>query len=215
MSTTTRTPSAAERVYEHVKAGILDGTLAPGALLTEGDLAEETGVSRTPVREALLRLEVEGLMALYPKKGALVVPVTADEARDVVEARSLIELWAADRVWSRRHELADALEPHLQEMKAARAAQEITAFSIADRAFHEEIVSTAGNAILAKQYRSLRERQLCITTAVMRVSGPRMKQAIHEHTALVEALRSGTKATFLSLSREHLEVARRQAGMSL
>ena len=215
MSTTTRNPSAAERVYEHVKTGILDGRLAPGVLLTEGELAQETGVSRTPVREALLRLEVEGLMALYPKKGALVVPVTADEARDVVEARTVIEVWASGSVWSRRRELADALEPHLRAMKEAREAGEITAFSVADRAFHEEIVAAAGNAILAKQYRSLRERQLCITTTVMRVSGPRMRQAIHEHTALIETLRTGTKSAFLARTREHLEVARRQAGLSL
>lgn len=214
MSASTRSPSAAERVYEHVKAGILDGDLAPGSLLTEGDIADEVGVSRTPVREALLRLEVEGLMALYPKKGALVVPVTTDEARDVVEARTVIEVWAAGRVWPRRHELAQELAPHLQDMKDSRDRGEITAFSIADRAFHEVIVAAAGNAILTKQYRSLRERQLCITTTAMRVSGPRMRQAIREHAALVDGLAHGTKAQFLSRTREHLEVARQQAGMA-
>ena len=60
-------------------------------LLTEGELAEAVGVSRTPVREALLRLEVEGLIKLYPKKGALVLPVSAQEITDVVETRLLVE----------------------------------------------------------------------------------------------------------------------------
>ncbi|WP_137121742.1 GntR family transcriptional regulator [Segeticoccus rhizosphaerae] len=215
MSTTTRSPSAAERVYEHVKAGILDGTLTQGLLLTEGDIAEDVGVSRTPVREALLRLEVEGLMALYPKKGALVIPVTADEAKDVVEARSVIEIWAAGKVWPSRHELADALATHLEEMKEARENEDVSAFTLADRTFHEEIVAAAGNAILTKQYRSLRERQLCITATVMRISGPRMRRAVQDHAGLVETLRHGTRAQFVAQTREHLEVARRQAGMAL
>ena len=71
------TPSASARVYDRVKRDILDGHHPGGTFVTEGELAVATGVSRTPVREALLRLETEGLVRLYPKKGALVVPVTA------------------------------------------------------------------------------------------------------------------------------------------
>ena len=84
-------PPAAERVYAHVKQAVLDRRYEGGTLLTEGELAEAVGVSRTPVREALLRLEVEGLIKLYPKKGALVLPVSAQEIADVVETRLLVE----------------------------------------------------------------------------------------------------------------------------
>src|SRR2546426_5890689 len=84
-------PPAAERVYAHVKQAVLDRRYEGGTLLTEGDLAETVGVSRTPVREALLRLEAEGLLKLYPKKGALVLPVSAQEIDDVVETRLLVE----------------------------------------------------------------------------------------------------------------------------
>ncbi|MEE3921880.1 GntR family transcriptional regulator [Micromonospora sp. BRA006-A] len=72
-----------------------------GQLVSEGEIAEAT-VSRTPVREALLRLETEGLVKLYPKRGALIRPVSAREIADVIEARRLVELHAADRVWPRR-----------------------------------------------------------------------------------------------------------------
>ncbi|MDR3080973.1 MAG: GntR family transcriptional regulator, partial [Streptomyces sp.] len=72
-------PPAADRVYAHVKRGVLDRRYEGGTLLTEGELADEVGVSRTPVREALLRLEMEGLIKLYPKKGALVLPVSVQE----------------------------------------------------------------------------------------------------------------------------------------
>ena len=83
--------SASDKAYEHVKAGILSGDIAPSTFLTEGQLADEVGISRTPVREALLRLQAEGMVELFPKKGALVVAPTPQETREVFEARALIE----------------------------------------------------------------------------------------------------------------------------
>jgi DNA-binding GntR family transcriptional regulator len=70
-----RTESATDRAYAYTKARVLDSTFAGGELLTEGEVAEALRMSRTPVREAFLRLEGEGLLRLYPKRGALVVPV--------------------------------------------------------------------------------------------------------------------------------------------
>ena len=213
MDTTTGMPSASERTYAHLKRSILDGTHAGGALVTEGEVAEAVGVSRTPVREALLRLEAEGLVRLYPKKGALVIPVSAEEAHDVVEARELIEQWAADRVWARRKEVLDDLAALLEQMRDARRRGAVAEFSEADRAFHERIVAGAGNAVLTRQYRSLRERQMCLTSTAMRVADGRMDKAIHGHRQLLELLRTGTKAAFLAATREHLEIAREQAGV--
>lgn len=206
-------PSASERVYDRLKSRILDGTLPGGQFLTEGEVAADVGVSRTPVREALLRLEVEGLVALYPKKGALVIPVSAQEARDVVEARSVIEEWAAARAWERRDGLPERLVPQLEAMKTARREGAVHAFSEADRTFHEVIVAAAGNAILTRQYHSLRERQLCITSQVMQVSATRMDVAVRTHEALIELFRHGTKDQLLTETRAHLSVAREQAGM--
>src|ERR1700716_2649495 len=109
--TATKPPPAAERVYTHVKEAVLDRRYEGGTLLNEGELAEAVGVSRTPVREALLRLEAEGLVALYPKRGALVLPVSAQEIDEVIEARSRVEGHAASRAWVHRAELAVTLEP--------------------------------------------------------------------------------------------------------
>lgn len=205
-------PSAAERVYLHVKRGILDGSHAGGELFTEGEVAEAVGVSRTPVREALLRLEGEGFVRLYPKKGALVIPVSAQEAQDVVEARSVIEEWAVTKAWAHRRELATELVPLLEQMRRARRSGAIGEFAAADRTFHERIVAAAGNAILTRQYHQLRERQLCISSYLMRVSDARMDKAIHAHRHLVALLEGGTKAEFLAATREHLVSAHQQAG---
>ncbi|NEE31310.1 GntR family transcriptional regulator, partial [Streptomyces sp. SID7982] len=97
------TPTA-ERAYEHVKDLILDGTYGSGELLTEGQVATELGVSRTPVREAFLRLRSDGFLELYPKRGALVVPVSVGEGRDIMQARLLLESFALDTLAARGHE---------------------------------------------------------------------------------------------------------------
>src|SRR5262245_42283086 len=121
--------SAAQRVYDHVKTGILDSSYAGADLLTEGSLSEAVGVSRTPVREALLRLEAEGLVRLYPKKGALVVPVSAREAEDVLEARALVERFAASRAWQGRAALVGELEPLVAAMRDHRESGDMVAFN--------------------------------------------------------------------------------------
>ena len=199
--------SAAQRVYEHVKQGILDASYAGGELLTEGLVSEQVGVSRTPVREALLRLETEGLVRLYPKKGALVVPVSAKEAEDVLEARALVEGYAAPRAWEARDELADDLAVVVEAMRAHRADRDVVAFNRADREFHERIVAAAGNDVLTRLYRSLRERQLCISSAVMRVSLERMDHAIEDHQRFVVLLRGDDRDGFVALTDAHLRRA--------
>ena len=204
--------SASDRAYAHVKAGILDGTRSGGQFFTEGQIAEAVGISRTPVREALLRLEMEGLVMLLPKKGAIVVPVSAQEARDVVEARAVIEQWAATRMWPRRKEILDDLGGLLEVMRTARRAGIVEDFVAADGAFHECIVAAAGNAILTRHYRLLLERQLCISHVVRRVSFARMDRAITSHREMVGLLAAGTKADFLAATQEHLLVAQEQAG---
>jgi len=199
--------SAATRAYDHVKASIMDGSYAGGDLLTEGAVAAAVGVSRTPVREALLRLQADGLLRLYPKKGALVVPISAAEAEDVIEARGLVEIWAADRAVARGERLALELDEQLRHMHEHRMSGDVNAFSAADRMFHERIVASRGNDILSKLYRSLRERQICINVAAMRVDDERMDVAIVDHTRLVELIRSGDHDGFVALSRAHVEHA--------
>jgi DNA-binding GntR family transcriptional regulator len=200
-------PSAAQRVYDHVKTGILQASYPGGELLTEGRVSERVGVSRTPVREALLRLEAEGLVRLYPKKGALVVPVSAKEAEDVLEARTLVEQYAAPRAWRNRAELVRDLEPLVAKMREHHADGDMVGFNLTDRSFHERIVAAAGNDVLARLYRSLRERQLCISGEVMRVSAERMDHALRDHERMLELLRGGDEDAFVSLTDTHLQRA--------
>jgi DNA-binding GntR family transcriptional regulator len=201
------TVSAPERVYAHVKAGILEHRYPGGDLLTEGEVAAAVGVSRTPVREALLRLEAEGLVRLYPKRGALVVPVTAGEARDVVEARALVEAWAAPRAVAAGRALVERLEPLVRQMREHSRTGSTRPFVEADRAFHEAVVDSAGNAILSRLYTSLRDRQLCMSEAAISAAEARMATALEQHEALLEALRAGDVEAFAARTAEHVATA--------
>jgi DNA-binding GntR family transcriptional regulator len=201
------TVPATTRVYQHLKRAILEQVHPGGTLLTEAEIADAVGVSRTPAREALLRLESEGLVALYPKRGALVLPVSAQEIDDVIEARTLVEVHAAGRVWPHRAALAADLEPLLAAMREAAAAADPTAVMEADRAFHAAVVDAAGNRILADLYHRLRDRQMRMGVAAFRASPDRMRQAVAEHEALLAALRGDGPDRWTARVGEHIELA--------
>lgn len=203
----TSSPSAAERVYVQVKRDILGGLLPGGSFVTEGGLAETAGVSRTPVREALLRLETEGLVRLYPKKGALVVPPSVEEAREVLEARLVIEEWAARAIWPRRAELVPALTAELKGMRATRTSGDVDRLVEHDRRFHEILVTAAGNAILTRTYQGLRDRQLMIAATQFRRDRERIDLAVAGHTRLLDILRTGTVEELVAETHTHVRTA--------
>lgn len=118
--------SLSAKVYNHIRDGILAGTFAKGDELKEKNIGDELGVSRTPVREALRQLELEGLVSIIPNKGAFVEGVSTDDIRDIYEIRALLEglcaRWAATRI---SDELMAAMEEniYLTEFHEKRAMQ--------------------------------------------------------------------------------------------
>ncbi len=208
--------SAADRVYEHVKAGILHRRYADHDLLAEGDIAAETGLSRTPVREALLRLESEGMVRLMPKRGALVLPVTAGEWRDLVATRLLVETHcaAAAITSGAGPALAAELAAPLAELRAATVAGDLVRYTTADRDFHARIVAADGNAILIKLYASLRDRQLRMGAANLlaadgRPDPVRMAMTIDDHEAIAAAIGAADLDLARRLTTDHLRHADR------
>ncbi|WP_307621483.1 GntR family transcriptional regulator [Streptomyces sp. V3I7] len=195
---------AADRVYTHVKQGVLDRRYEGGTLLTEGELAEAVGVSRTPVREALLRLEVEGLIRLYPKKGALVLPVSAQEIADVVETRLLVEEHAARKAVPAPPSLIARLEELLDRQKEQAAAGDFAGAAVSDRCFHAEIVRSGGNEILSRLYDQLRDRQLRMGVAVMQSHPDRIAKTLSEHEEILDALRSGDPEAAVAVVHRHV-----------
>ncbi|WP_067274246.1 GntR family transcriptional regulator [Streptomyces jeddahensis] len=198
-------PPAADRVYHHVKRSVLERVYEGGTLLTEGELAEAVGVSRTPVREALLRLEVEGLIKLYPKKGALVLPVSAQEIADVVETRLLVEEHAARKAVPASPQLIARLEELLEKQKEQAAAGDLAEAAITDRCFHAEIVRSGGNEILSRLYDQLRDRQLRMGVAVLHSHPDRIAKTLVEHQEILDALRSGDGEAAVAVVHRHVD----------
>lgn len=197
-----RTRSAKDLAYEHLKDRIASIELDHGLFLTEGEIASDLGVSRTPVREAFLRLAGEGLLRLVPKKGAFVPPVSDREMDDVMETRELIEVHCARRVASNGTDIGRDLERLLAEQ--GKLTGDVEAFIDCDRRFHDLIVDAAGNNLLTDLYHSLRERQLRMGVRAVVGSPHRARQVIEEHRAIARALAGGKPRDAEDAVRAHL-----------
>lgn len=201
----TEPTAAADRAYHHLKARILSREYAGGSLLTEGEVADAVGVSRTPVREAMLRLSTEGLLRLYPKRGALVVSVSADEVRDILEARELLETHAIELVLEVADDaLIKELAGLLEDMRRSADGRDVQGFIQADRDFHRAMVAAGGNAILTKLYDSLRDRQLLMGAVLMRGAPQRISAAVDEHALILAAVQSGDRVALRQAVMGHL-----------
>lgn len=206
-------PPAADRAYRHVKAGLLDGGFPDGHLLSEGEIATALEMSRTPVREAFLRLQAEGFLRLYPKRGALVLPVTPLEARAVLEARLAMESFAIDKLATEGPEAMRTVGRELLEHPACDAGElSDAALHEADRGFHAHLVAAAGNPVVTDLYTALRDKQMRITaTARTHTARPRIT---HQHGGLAEALRDADPELAKQRLREHLVGTLRGLGIS-
>jgi DNA-binding GntR family transcriptional regulator len=199
-------PTATDRAYAFTKGRVLDSTFAGGELITEGEVADALGVSRTPVREAFLRLEGEGLLRLYPKRGALVVPVSVGEVEAVMETRMLVEQFALGKLLSNGPvpEIADALKAAIARQEERAAAGDFDGFVAVDREFHTTFVTAAGNLIITGLYDSLRDRQQrMIITSLLR-DAHRIESILVEHRALAAAIGAGDLERAQSVLASHL-----------
>lgn len=206
--TTPSTPvvgRASTRAYEFAKWAILSAVYPAGTVITEAGLAHEIGLSRTPVREAFLRLEVEGLVSLEPRKGARVNTFSMKDVEDVLEARVLVENHTAARSFAHRAGLLPEVEAAHAAMKRNLRERDTAGFTASDRRFHELIVDAAGNAVLSSVYRTLRERQTLFTSVMMRGRADRMQAAVEEHDRIIETLRGDDQDAFCTAVNDHLQ----------
>jgi len=196
--------TATDRAYEYAKDRILDGRFPGGELISEGEVAADVGLSRTPVREAFLRLESEGLLRLYPKRGALVVPISAADVENVMEVRLLVERFAIDQIIERGLDLSDRLQHALALQQRIAAQGDEEEFVDADRDFHRIFVEATGNAILLQLHDSMRDRQSRMGLAALGQQPDRKAQILSEHLTLVEAVNAGDRGEADAAIGEHL-----------
>ena len=187
-------PTLADRLATAIADGILNGALKPGVRLDEMGLAEQHGVSRTPVREALRQLAMSGLIDMRPRKGAIVSKATPDQVESLFVAMAEMEATCArlaaismTPIERRR------LQARHEAMLVLANAGETEAYSDANVAFHGAIYAGSHNAPLADYAMSLRRRVGPFRRAQFQVEG-RLIRSNQEHDAVVRAILSGDAA---------------------
>ena len=196
-------------VFETLRDAIITQVLKPGERLMEIQLADEMGVSRTPVREAIRKLELEGLVVMVPRKGAYVAGVSMKDIHEVYEVRSALEMLAVTLAAERiTEEELDALERQvLRESEEEKADDgDLDSIIYIDSSFHDIIYQAAHNQRLVQFINILQEQLQRFRAASLSKPG-RSKTALEEHKKIVEALseRNGDLAS--KLARDHIENA--------
>jgi len=200
--------TAADRAYAHVKERILSGDLEGGELISEGEIADGLQMSRTPVREAFLRLQTEGWMRLYPKRGAAITPIKPREVDEVIEARALLEAHAVASVASdaaRAADLAAALTMIIERQQQAADADDLAGFAVADADFHATIVAAGDNELLINFYLGLRDRQRRMTRDSLQRRPGAQGQILDQHRELVALITALDADGFAARISEHLD----------
>lgn len=203
---------AAQRAYAYTKERILRAELPGGHLFSEGDIAERLGISRTPVREAFQRLRSEGLLELYPKRGAVVVPLTPGEARDVLDVREALERTAVLRLLASGTDLDDLLaqlEENVGVQRARAEAGDAAGFAQVDQEFHEHVVTASGNAVAQRYYRDLRDRQRRMAVHALRPSPGHLHHLVDEHAELLRHIAERDEPAFTAALRKHMDETHR------
>jgi DNA-binding GntR family transcriptional regulator len=198
---------AADKAYRAVLDAIAAGSVAAGTLLTEGQVAEAIGMSRTPVREAFLRLNTEGLLELYPKRGAVVAAPSQDEVDQLLQERAMFEKSAVE--WMATRGVPDDLEMILRGHLAAQlVATETLDFARSDRDMHEAIVAAGGNQIATALFVQTGPRLLRYWHTAAQVPDVSARFAV-EHGELIDLVLAGDAAGFAANLDQHLAGARR------
>lgn len=196
-----------ELVFESLREAIISGQLRPGERLMEIQLAEEMGVSRTPVREAIRKLELEALVVMIPRKGAYVAGLSLKDIVDVFEIRGALEGLAAELAAERitDNELEE-LERYLVKISDDIEKGDLEKVVATDTDFHSILYQASRNQRLSQIISNLREQIQRFRTTSLSYPG-RMKTALEEHRKIVEAISARDGELACKLAQEHIENA--------
>ena len=199
-----------ERVYEALKKRIIDVDLPPGFPIIEAEIAEQLGVSTTPIREALRQLEHDGLVFSVPARGCMVTHITAQEIHDVFQIREIIETGAAKRaaINGRNDDIIRFREKNEQLLRAIDATGECGQDHSASEEIHPLIIRSLGNSALISIYNGLRDRILRILNHYgNRITPRRCHDIVTEHNQIADAILNGNGDEAESAMLEHLRKA--------
>lgn len=196
-----------ELVCENIRQAIIDGTFSPGERLMEIQLADEMGVSRTPVREAIRKLELEGFVVMIPRRGAYVADISIRDITEIYEIRTCLDVLSAGLAAERiTDEELEALNRLLVEIGQYIAENNMEKIVEADTAFHDILYQASRNERLRSIINNLREQLTGIRGRSMSYPG-RLVETMDEHRALVDSIAARDVERAQNAARVHIENA--------
>lgn len=203
---------AAQHAYNTLRASIIDGSYPPGTRVTEKGVAASAGVSRTPVREALQRLEAEGLLSFVPHQGAVVTSWSDRDAEDIFELRVMLEGYAA-RLASERASNEDIAELRRLALQQSLEAEErsvgyLERIADLNSQFHRLLQLTAASPLLQAALTTLSSAPLVLQT-FRDYSSEDLTRSARHHSELVEAIESRDGDWAAAVMGAHIMAARR------
>lgn len=197
--------------YQRMRDLILSNSWAPGFQATEQAVGTLLGMSRTPVREALMRLQQEGLVTVVPRHGVRVLPVSPNDMKDIYDIITSLESTAAELVAKSMPSPAQlrGLEAASEDMERALLADDLEGWAKADESFHAQLLDLCGNEKLKAVVLNFWDRAHRARMITLRMR-PKPERSTREHADLVAALRKGDHAEARRIHFEHRERAGRE-----
>jgi DNA-binding GntR family transcriptional regulator len=206
--------SLVQDAYRALKASILDGTLPPGYQAVENRIAEQLKMSRTPVHEAVIRLQNEGFLRVLPRRGVQILRLSAEDMRDTYDVIIALEGMAAALIASMpdphsASHVIDRMMSATDAMERALYADDLRAWALADDVFHRALVNDCGNPRLARLAATMTDQAQRARTITMRLR-PAPTASVAEHRAILAALARRDKRGARNAVEQHRYRASRE-----
>jgi len=204
-------PSLVDEAYQALRAAIRDNVFPPGHQAAEPEIARQLGMSRTPVHEAIIRLQEEGLVQVLPRRGILICPISAEDIREIYDVLIAVEGMAAALLAGSSREIArsaaEALERETAEMEQALEREKLLDWAAADERFHQLLTERCGNRRLARVAATVRDQSHRARLFTLRLR-PLPTASAAEHRRITDAVRIGDVAEAETAARAHRVRAR-------
>ena len=199
-------PSLMGEAYRALKEAIRNNALPPGFQGSEQEIATRLGMSRSPVHEAVLRLQEEGLVRIRPKRGVVICALSPQDMKEIYEVAIALEAVAAELLAAQppelRHPFCDEMDRLNGDMKQALSADDLDAWAQADEEFHRSLVERCGNRRIAKMAQTIRDQYHRARMLTLRMRA-RPAQSVEDHQAIVAAIRAGEITAAHDAARSH------------
>ena len=198
-----------EQAYQQLKQMLLDGTYPPGVFLSERRLAEELGMSKTPVGAALQRLDAEGYVTISPQQGIVVREMSLREIKDHYEIRMALEPFIVRHLaGTLNHAQIAEMEKNLTDQAICLEANDIPGHVAHDRDFHLLLATFLGNQEILRVMEHQRDKTYRVTIQISLRHPLRIRDSYAEHLAIAEALLAGNGAAAAEQMEKHLNIGR-------